>query len=789
MQNRRWRRWNEQKAIVSEREGVLKALLDDDVPAKLASPPTTGLLEEFSFLQDDAAESIEDHDAAWAARLARHERLNGLRGVFAVWRARRKAGYRLPTGDSANAHFLWATFAKHPRLVGDIIEHAAELQQELGETYPCVYSVVMDHWLKRKPAQALEYNHQMLTKLRLRKLPLRKLACSVRNYGHTAQEALLYIYRISNERNMYDEVVPRLIDCGNILMARRWHNLCTLRNDLPSDSTAANTVVQMFTAESASLMNPEVRFDKTKRENPKLNKDLMQRLLGRDTAPVRFEDSFTARMFATKTIQIETIIKGLIMVGVNEVGPQAVATMAWRTQPMTDLALRFEQLRAAGIALQGNVFSLALEKFAMEQKWDLVRSILESDQHPDVYGDAETQRSLLTYYLDQKDMEQTQRTLAILTLFHNDPSTESWNLLLQLCIERSRPQQVYNTLLEMRSHGIALSSESMASVRHMLARRQRGHRPSAVRGFDDLRFVARFYMTALEAGMTRIPPEAWYEIMRRFGMQGRFRELKRVLLWLISWYAPRHSAEFPLLPRSPFFDEATDKMRRLYPVNRRAYWNFPHNIRQENSKLHPIRLLVPPSLQQGILVWGLRAALLHNAPLEQSMLSPTAAKLHHRPNFLRKGILKRLDWGVGLKLLVQLRALGVHVHPHTVTKTMQAQFINLFGHGHSLIKANRIMERTNNIPYAEFVRGVNEIWGSPLFSEPKRLGDGRLERWLWHPRFRRRVDGRTEVSFRKVFGEREGKEGDGHGHDGSSALQELGKAADAYAQNAKARKG
>ncbi|KAF3045809.1 hypothetical protein E8E11_009281 [Didymella keratinophila] len=751
-----------QERLASEREHQLKKLRygDGNAPAKSA-PLRAGREVGFDFLKDereDLVEEVDDEDLVktqdekWAAKLAHHDRLDGLRGIFAVWHARRRKGYRLPTENSAHAQALWGTFARHPKLVNYLIEHAAELQQEKGETYPRLYFVIMRHWLVRKPAEALEYHHQMLVKFGLRKLPLRELALSIRDYGHVAQEAFLYIYRNSNERDLYDEVVPRLIASGNFVMARRWHNLCTYRDDLPSESFGAHPVIQLFTAESSTISKPNVHSTKARRDNPNLNQTLMRKLLGRDTAPVRFEDSFTARMFATRTVHIESVIKGLTMVGVNEIGPQAVSAMARRTQPLTELPERFEQLRAAGIALQGSVFSLALEKFAMEQKWDLVRSILESDQHPDVYGDAETQRALLTYYLDQRDMQQAQRTLAILTLFHNDASRESWNILLQLRIRRARPQDVFNTMIEMRRYRVTLSSQTMAAVRDMLARRQRGHRPASRRDFDDLRFISRFYITALEGGMARMPPEAWHEIIRRFGMLGRFRELKRLLLWLLSWYAPRGSPEFAALPRSIHFEEATTKLRRLYPLTKTShpfYYNFPAKVPQAANANHPIRLLFPPTLQQGILVWGFRASLLATAPFEQSLLNSIAAKKHHRFNLLRKGILKRLHWSVGLKLLVQLRDLNVHVHSHTVTKTLQAQLINLFGHGHSRLKANRRMEQANRTSYAEYVKEINKIWGEPLFTEPAELGASRLDGFKWHPRLRRRVDRRKEVSLRQ----------------------------------------
>jgi hypothetical protein len=787
----KWRRWSEQEAIIEERKKELESSHNGKPSVKVASRRVK-LGAGFDFLNDDlgvegeeADEEVPEKslDETWATRLAHHERLEGLQGIWSVWHARRKEEYRLPIENSAHARFLWGTFARHPKLVHYVIEHAVELMQEKGETYPRVYSLIMGYWLVRKPSEALEYHHQMLVKLRLRKLPLRELAQAVRNYGNTAQEAFLYMYRNSNERDVYNEVVPRLIECGNIKMARRWHNLCVFRGDLPSESVAAHPVIQLFTAEATAITNPSLRLEEVKR-GFHINQHLMKRLLGRDTAPVRFDDAFTARMFATRTVQTESIIKGLTMVGVNEIGPLAVSAMARRTHPITDLPLRFEDLHTAGIALQGSVFSLALEKFAMEQNWDLVHSMLGSDQHPDVFGNADTQRSLLDYYLEQEDFQQAQRTLAILTLFHNDPGREAWNLLLQLCFTRGSPQQGFNTMLKMRSLGITLSRLSMISVRKTLVRRQRGHRPHQLRSFDDLRFVTRFYITALESGMGIVHPEAWYEIIRRFGVQSRFRELKRLLLWLLNWYAPAHSTEFADLPRTPSFEDVTNNLRRSHP-DKSHYYNFPADVPQQADKNHPIRLLFPPSLQQGILVWGLRSSLLRAAPLEQSLFATPASKPHHRRNLLRKGILKRLHWNVGLRLLVQLRDLGVRVHEHTVTKTLQGIFVNLFGPGRSRIKANRLMERANTIPYKTFVREVNEAWGTPLLTEPQLLERSRLNSVRWHPRFRRRVHERGGVSLKRVMGEEWAagmgvQDGDVHGG-GGAGFEELERAAAAHA--------
>ncbi|OAL51681.1 hypothetical protein IQ07DRAFT_388260 [Pyrenochaeta sp. DS3sAY3a] len=709
---------------------------------------------------------VEHDDARWAATLAHQERLRRLLGIESVWRACRREGYRLPTEDTTEAEFLWGTFISHPKLVEKVIDHAVELFVETGAMFPRLYTLVMRYWLQRGPREALHSHHQMLVNLKLKALPLHDLVLvGTPTFRPAAWEIVMEIYRDSNERDLYDVTVLPLIEKGNIVLARRWHNLCTVRDDMPSESVARHPVVQLFTAESSVISSPEAHFG-TKRDSrtksttrtsrPEIgryNQDLMQRMLGRDTAPVRFEDSFCARMFATRSIQPSSIIQGLAMVGVNEIGPQALLAMAVRT-PIEELPGRFEELKASGIALQGGVFSLALEKFTLDKDWKLVRSLLDSDQHPDVFGDAEKQRKLLEFYLDNNELVQAQRTLAILTLFHKDSSAESWNMLLQVYIKRYRSQYVMGLLRDMNTRGVMLSSDSIIALRSLLRRRQPGRKPSMSPHdmFDDLRFVTRIFMFILESGMGRIAPSTWRELIRRFGMQGRVRELRRLLLWLLSWYAPKHHVQFANLPRPPSLDSATAKLRAAYP-ERHHYFHFPGEITQQESKQHPIRILFGPSLQSALVIWGFRSGLLRNAHLEQSMLGSTLGKKHYRHKLLERQTLKRSHWSVGLRMVVQLRDLGVHVHQHAVVKALQMQFIVLFGRGRSRKKENREMEKINTTPYAQYVQEVNQIWGTPLLAEPDAFNTGLAHDHMWHPRMRRRVNRKTSISIINILGQ------------------------------------
>ncbi|KAF1943877.1 hypothetical protein EJ02DRAFT_452921 [Clathrospora elynae] len=747
---REGRRWEYQQKAIVNREHVLQSLGSEDAPAK-------HLFENAVIRVAKPADAAAQW-AQWAVTLAQHERLNGPLGVRRVWNEGQMRGYRLPTDETPDAEFLWGTFIKHHLLVLKVIEHAARLLHETGKTYPRLYDLVMSYWLPRRPEQALKFHHLLLVKLGLKKLPLQALARSGRStFKSPAYEALMDMYRNSNERDLYDDVVPVLIERGDLAMARRWHALCTFRNDVPSESVASHPIVQMFTVETSTMSKTDLHFDtiststKPMRVTARYNQELMRRLLGRDTAPVRFEDSFCARMFATRTFPPASIIQGLAMVGVNEIGPQAVLTMAARTKPVGELPRRFEELRAAGIALQGCVFSLALEKFAMEQKWHLVRSMIDSDQHPDVFGEADVQRRLLEYYLDKEDYVQAQRTLAILTLFHNDSSQASWNLLLQVYIKRTGPQHVMEVLRDMRTRRVMLTLESILAIKALLPRRQIGRKPTQRGKFDDLRFVARVFMTILENGMCAISPLSWREIIRRFGMLGRFRELRRLMLWLLCWYAPRGSLQFAGLPKSPFLVSALQKMRAAHP-ERNHYFHFPAMVLQRDNPLHPIRQLFKPSFQQALIIWGFKAGLLPNAPLERSLFGSTLAKKHYRRRLLQRRVLSRLDWSIGLRTLVQLRDLGVYVHHHTVLKALQAQFVVMFGRGRSNKKENRVMEVVNTLPYARYVHEANKIWGSPLLLEPQHFGKGVLYNDIWHPRLRRKINRRTSISPGVILG-------------------------------------
>ncbi|KAF2114113.1 hypothetical protein BDV96DRAFT_577595 [Lophiotrema nucula] len=681
------------------------------------------------------------------------ERLHGVDGLPQIWTGLVERGFMLPTASTPEAGLIWGTFLKEPTLFEPLLAHAERQLQQTGQTYPHLYEKCMQYWLPRQPRRAMRYHHLLVLKLKLKALPLLKIAQSTK-LNSRALETFMEMYKTSNERDLYDAMVPTLHEQGKFEFARRWHTICYHRQDLPSSVVATHPVVQLLLAETQSSPRPNkpqlpaapsaekdsklsVVLHSQERSQPDIpmyNEDLLRRLQRRDIEPVRFDDTFCARLFATKAFPPSSVIDGLKMVGVNEIGPQAVRAMAMRTEPLSELSDMFRQLRAAGITLQGSVFSVALEKFAMENNLRLMQSMIESDQHADVFEDRNMQEKLLDHYLKESDWLQVYRTLAILSLVYNDSRTESWNLLFRARIRQIDRWQVAHVLEDLRANRVMLSSRSIFTVKYLLPRRQRGRRPQprANGNVDELRFVTRTYMTILESSVGVLTPHTWREIIRRYGMTGRFRELQRLIYWLLSWYAPRDgNPKFALLPKSRFLDSATEAMRRTFP-DRKHYFNLPSDLPQTDQR-HPIRQLFPPPLQQAIIIWGFRAGLLINAPTEQSMLPGNAAKKHFRKILKQEHFIRRLNWSVGLRLIVKLRDAGVVVQRSTVIKALQMMFIVLFGRGRSSKKQNRMMEYANNMSYHDYAREVNRIWGEPLFYLPDLRQERLSARTLWHP--------------------------------------------------------
>ena len=222
------------------------------------------------------------------------------------------------------------------------------------------------------------------------------------------------------------------------------------------------------------------------------------------------------------------------------------------------------------------------------------------------------QERLLAYYLREDDWVQVHRTLAVLTIASTDPHARAWNLMLEARIRQVDFEGVTKVLNEMRSLELPVGQKAVRElVRHFLRQRQQGHTPVSqplAQGVDDLRFVTTRLVSVLESGLGYVTPLSWREITRRYGMTGRFRELRRLVRWLVCWYALRSESTPSGPPKPAFLDTATARLRYKHS-NPTYYFNLSPSLSRTAAK-HPFNELFPSAWQQGVVRWGFRAGLL-----------------------------------------------------------------------------------------------------------------------------------------------------------------------------------
>jgi hypothetical protein len=663
----------------------------------------------------------------WVQLLQFQARNYGRKGIQKIWNGMMERKIDLPTTGTV-ADILWGTFVKDIDLVQDVLENASDLKTRTGRAYDGLYATCIGHWLPRHPTTAYKSHLFLVEHLNPTTRSLREIARSVK-FTQTSLNTFKTIYLESNERDVYGTLIPMLYPV-NKPRAQEWHSFFLEHNDLPSVSLAASPMVTELstyhTIPSQNTRKPRsdsqhlvMRPDVVPRDKPEFNREIMSRMLGEShhVKPKKeFEDAFCARLFATRAFSPTSVIKGLGMFGIELIGPLALREMGLRTEPFDEMPRRFKELKDAGISIGKSVFSKAIEKFTADNRLDMVRELLESDQHPDVLEDTKVQEELLTFFISKEDWRQVHRTLAILTVFHTNPEVESWNLLLRAHSKSSSGFQVNQVLEDMHSNGVEVTHESLNSLhRNILRHRSPSKRPIFRYGdhFDDIRFLAKIWLRIMENG-GNIPPWRWHEILRRFGMTGRLRELRRLLMWLAAWYHPWKAASTQSAFRFPATLSKSTNLENTKPrpLSETAHSN---HIPPSHPK-HPLAQLVPPNLQIALIEWGFKAGLAPNAKLERSLYLRSGRNFHTHKT--------RVSWTTGLQTLATLRDSGIRVKDSTVRKAIKTRLTVLYGPGVSNRKENRVAKRTNPYTFMEIIKVAEEVWGRRLFHWQGREEEG-----------------------------------------------------------------
>ncbi|KAF2139145.1 uncharacterized protein K452DRAFT_360852 [Aplosporella prunicola CBS 121167] len=658
-----------------------------------------------------------DNMATWVSRLQFRERVYGSEGVKDTWKEMKGKGVDLPTAG-IHAEALWKMFLAENDIVKEVVSYAESVVNRTGQAYPALYETVISQcFVNRKHAQIYRWHDRLLSVFPPLPGAFRRIAPRSTN-SKSSLDAFEWIYVRGGQRDIYDALITSLCEKGLYKAALRWHSFLVKLGDFPSSAAHSKPMRTHFEKYGNALSLLELSktdhvrgAQKSSPAEPQdangnpFSRETMYRIMGKSHAiqPKQMDDHFCARIFATKAFSIDVIISGLSMFGIDTIGPLALREMASRTEDCHGLLDSINRLKQSGISISTSVFARAIQRFAETNRMDLLQGLLASDQHPDTFEDLKLQKELLTSFVTHGDWPAAHRTLAFLTIFHSNPDSEQWNILLRTTALIGDISRLNKVLEDMRSHHIPLSEASQSALqKYWLRTRRKGKAPTTHHRWmdmqhDDTTLVANVYLATMESG-GHIDPQRWTEVFRRYGMVGRFNDVVKLALWLAMWYSPKdktpHARISSLIgnPRSMML-EPKGPSNNSPPV-----W-VPTGAIPPTHPAHPLRRIFSPIQLAAFIAWGFRYGLYHPAKRNPKM------PIGH-------------TWARGLRLVKQLRDRGVYVSAPTVRKELKTRFMILFSNNRrSKILSNRRARLNNPHSLSAMVQRVNELWDRPLLKE------------------------------------------------------------------------
>ncbi|KAI1001398.1 hypothetical protein K3495_g6800 [Podosphaera aphanis] len=682
--------------------------------------------------------SDREYMKLWGYLLNHRYSAHGLAGVQMYWKAVLKKELYLPV-TGALADKLWSTFLQlgfqNLEILDQIIEYANKLFKVKGIRWLALYDNILEHLLVNG-----KYNYTLKCHERL--FPLHppgaaRFRTLFREVLHRKgnELALKTIYKLCPYRNVYSGVISLYCKRGEFQRATDWHFFLLENGDQPSKAAMVEPLIKYLSIHdksrnvlvAQSLVDIGISKSQLVSElsTIKVSAEMMNRIHGKTFGiqEKNYDDALGARWFATSWVSLDTAIKTIHALGIQEIGPLSLQAIALRDPSAESILYNIKQLRRFGISIGTSMFAKSLKHFARNGRLEFLQGLLNSDQHPDQLDNVKLQEDLLLAYSQARDWEQFYRTLEILSLACKNPKVGKRNLLLKvILLDGSDISTVLEALDKMIKDHIPVKPDTIS---HLLGRiltpRRRTKPPSNT--VSDLNLGIKVLHDIMCSG-SDVPVYYWREIIRRLGMRGRLDHLENLSLILARWYI-KGGVEGITCYKKP----------SVLPLR---------------HALHPARILFNRTFQRAVVDWGFihQLGITQRQIIAKLKLASTNGDPFNLP-----------DLTFGIILLKKLRKLGVFIDGQVVSRAILNRLIAYYGPGISTKRYNQVAQTLVQGRLREMVKQIDGALGSTYFTGLnlpvylRRLGRVKLHR-LEKSRSRAEMKGcalRTHAFLPKVI--------------------------------------
>lgn len=667
--------------------------------------------------------------ALWSCLLDYQTRIHGVQGPRKVWRAiwGRKSIYDI---ESPLAPVFWQTIldaairSDDPKFLQDVYIYSEWMHETHQVKWPHLYSTIMTHLLK-------SHQHHLALQWHLRLSPtfypgleefaeiLKRFATEPKFYRTFTLQSL---YIMSPNRQLYDKLVPYLYTRGQSAFAIAWRDVCLQYDDVPLSPVLVRPFLRylkgyfpkrsLHPKEAAAISLDHTFAEDEGEKAPDLDREFTNRVDGATfgISVKNYNDELGAKWFASSWISLDTAIAGVATLGIEQIGPLSLQSIALRESTSEGVSKRINQLQENGITVVPSNYLRILQYFVKIQDDELLFDLLQSDFHPDVFDDPLVLAQALESTMASDDWRTYRLLLTARVIILRQTARETANSILHTYFLNLDQQGLFRVLDDMRIMNIGIDREQAAAIFELLGFKVRVHRfkPDSIEmtGFY-LRICLRLVSMEIP-----VPVACWKQIVTSLGKQGCLDDMESLCLELASLFTSSPPSSRPgFMP--VHLDDIPEPMKQpLAGVENLLGVYVPGDLPMSVG-LHPLRQIFDETMINGIVRWAFVATLSGTG-------SARPAALINNHNLQRPA---DFHCGRAVRLLRMLRDRGVFFRKSWVVKAVTNRLVDLYGTAvHT--KAVQHRSRANNImSLAEMKALLDQAWGVPPVTDTSNNAD------------------------------------------------------------------
>ncbi|CAJ2507958.1 Uu.00g091440.m01.CDS01 [Anthostomella pinea] len=649
--------------------------------------------------------------ALWSCLLDYQTRVNGQLGALNVWRGLwgRKSLYDV---DSPLAPMFWRVMLEaalntdDEKTLESVWIYSEWMYDVHGVKWPQIYTTVMGHLLRN-------HKHQQALQWQLRLTPNfypgpQDFADLVTEFATDKEQyrlsTLQTLYIVNPDHQLYDTLVPYLYNLGESRLAMKWRNTCVRYDDLPLAPVPARPFLRFLQGYFPSeFLHPEeiaatgdLNLEIEEPIQPDLSREFINRVHGNTfgISVKNYNDRLGAKWFASSWVSLNAAISTISALGIEKIGPLSLQSIALRENTSEGVLKRIAQLQEHGISVvDSNYFKTVL--YLAELKDDeLLRDLLESDLHPDVFDDLVLQTRLLESTVASSDWRTYRLLLVAKVVTLQQSPRKAANALVEVYFRQRDQQGLSRILADMQAMKVGIDHEKTSLIFESLE----SERQSTGLTSDALTFYLSVCQELTKMDVP-VPRNRWRIILFGLIRGGKLDEVEKLCLELVNLFTRSHSARPGFVPMH--LEDIPEAMKkRLSGVENLLGVYVPLDL-PRTSALHPLRLLFDKKLMSTMIRVSFYTLLE-----PKGKTGPTIQTQRHQP--------QAFHCGRAVKFLGMLREQGLDVNAGTVARYVKQWLTTLYGNAILTKKASQRMRANNTLTLGEMKDLLDEAWGDEL---------------------------------------------------------------------------